>query len=225
VRRGGSLVVALVIATPAAAIAEPMECTEDYLRMALGNRGVLPNELLRACLRIDADEPDYGVTQYMISVHFRRIRKVGTAAVFLERASRTLPMSADARTLYLLAQFQIASGRIEQGLVAKDRFLSNSGGLSRRERMRRTRNLYSLLETVYELRAADAEDAEPLELARTTYLFYREARMHLDRALETDPVGLVEGKERPLIGPFGLPPILAPAVSSAPVPRDGRPPA
>ena len=214
-RRGLFLAVALMFAVPATASAEPMECTEDYLRMALGNQGVLPSELLRACLRVEADDPDYGATQYMISVHFRRLRKVGTAAVFLERASRTPPLAANARTLYLLAQYQIAAGRLEQGLVAKDRFLANSGALSKRERMRRTRNLYKLLETIYEIRAAEAEDDEPQALAMTNFQFYRDARIHLDRALERRPSKVVrrkDGTEPPLPGPFGMPAIEPPAL-------------
>jgi hypothetical protein len=180
--------------------------------MALGNQGVLPSELLRACLRVESDDPDYASTQYLISVHFRRLRKVGTAAVFLDRASRTPPLAADARTLYLLAQYQIASGRLEQGLVAKDRFLANSGSLSRRERMRRTRNLYQLLETSYELRAVDAEDAEPQALAMTAFQFYRDARRHLDRALQRSPGGLVtnDSHEPPMPGPLGMPTIEPP---------------
>ena len=58
-RRGLSLVVALALVAPATVSAEPMECTEDYLRMALGNQGVLPKELLLVCLRVEADDPDY----------------------------------------------------------------------------------------------------------------------------------------------------------------------
>lgn len=199
-----ALIAAITVTAPAVANAEPMECTEDYLRMALGNQGVLPSELLRACLRVEPDDPDYGATQYLISVHFRRLRKVGTAAVFLERASRTPPLAADARTLYLLAQYQIASGRLEQGLVAKDRFLANSGALTKRERMRRTRNLYQLLETMYEIRASEEEEGEALARALTSFRFYRDARIHLDRALNRSPDGLVRRDGAYGSGPFGL---------------------
>ncbi len=223
-RRVAATVLALVVTSSGLARAEPMECTEDSLRMALGHQGLMPSELLRACLRITQDMPDYGITQYMISVHFRRLRKIRTAAVFLERASRIPPLAADPRTLYLLAQYQIASGFLEQGLVAKDRFLSNSGDLSPRERVRRTRNLYRLLETIYELRAADAEDDEPRVLAETNWRFYREARIHMDRSLEEVPAGVVQD-ERPLLGPGALPPIEPPSLSSKRGPRGDPPPA
>jgi len=161
-----------------------MDCSEDTLRMALGGQGTMPGELLRECLRIPSDDPEYGFTQYMISVHFRRRRDFRRAAGFLDRAARTLPFATHPRVLYLLSQYLIAAGRIEEGLVAKDRFLSHSGELTSQERMRRTRTLYALLHDVYEIRALEASDPEEFERFILASRFYHQAGRFLEQELQ-----------------------------------------
>lgn len=181
--RVAAVLVGLLAGTSFAS-AEPMECSEDNLRMALGGRGTLPAELLRECARMPAEHPDYGLTQYMVSVHFRRRRNFGKAAYFLDRAARTAPFVAHPRVLYLLAQYQIAAGHLEDGLVAKDRFLSHSGALTSSERMRKTSNLYGLLHDVYEIRALEASDPDEYERDILAARFYEQARSYLKRELQ-----------------------------------------
>ena len=178
----GIFVLAATTATTAWAV--PMECTEDTLRMALGGQGTMPGELLRECLLLEPSHPDYPVTQYMISVHYRRRHDFRNAAVFLDRAARTTPFETNPRVLYVLAQYQIAAGEVERGLISKDRFLSFSAALSHLDRMRRTRKLYSLLHEVYEIRAIEAPTPEKYEQYRLTAKFYDQARRHLDREIE-----------------------------------------
>ena len=179
-----SLVLGALLCAPAPAGAEPMDCSEDTLRMALGGQGTMPRELVRECLRIPSDDPEYGFTQYMISVHFRRRRDFKRAALFLDRAARTLPFATHPRVLYLLSQYLIAAGRVEEGLVAKDRFLSHSGELSSTERMRRTRTLYSLLHDVYEIRALEASEPEDFERFILASRFYHQAGAFLEQELQ-----------------------------------------
>jgi hypothetical protein len=179
-------------AVPAVSVAAPMECNEDYLRMALGGRGTLPQELLRVCLHIDHDDPAFGPVQYAISLHFRRRHDFPRAATFLERASRARPFATNPRILYLLAQYQIAAGRTEKGLLAKDRFLTNSSDLSQAERIRRTARLYRLLHDAYEIKAVEAADDEQYEEFRVAANFYQEAHIHLERDLRRLSGGIAD---------------------------------
>ena len=88
------------------------------------------------------------------------------------------------RVLHLLAQYQIAAGRIEDGLVAKDRFLSHSGSLTDAERMRKTRTLYGLLHDVYEIRALETDDPDIYERSILAARFYEQAGRFLEQELE-----------------------------------------
>ncbi len=167
---------------PASAVAEPMECTPDILRMALSAGGTMPSELVGACAAIPKGDELYGLAQYMIAVHYERRRDLPRAALALGRAASQPPFATDTRVLYRLSRLLIGAGDLEGALVAKDRFLLNSGPLSREKRTTLLANLNRLLSRAFEVAAAGAAeegDERRYQQALIAALFYREAARHL----------------------------------------------